>query len=213
MSHPLSEHLEFAGLRIAFDDRVLRPRPWTVEQSRWASELLTVLSPGPVLELCCGAGQIGLAAVLGTTRRLVCVDLNPAAVGYTELNARAAGLATEVETRLGRITDALRPEERFPLIIADPPWVESAETGRFPEDPLLAIDGGVDGLAVARQCLEAMEVHLDAHGAALLQLGSVEQVAALMSLGSGALRCLEVRRFDGGAVAHLARADDRDPLT
>lgn len=202
------EQLEFDGLTIAFDEHVLRPRTWTVAQARWASELLAELPDGPVLELCCGAGQIGLAAVAQARRRLVCVDLNPAAVRYTELNARAAGLEHEVEIRQGRISEALRPDERFALIIADPPWVASAETGRYPGDPLLAIDGGADGLAVARECWEAVERHLADRGAALLQLGSVEQVAALISLGTGSLRCLEVRRFEGGAVAHLARSTE-----
>jgi release factor glutamine methyltransferase len=201
------ERLTFGGLDIAYDDRVLRPRPWTEEQSRWAAGLVVHLPPGPVLELCCGAGQIGLAAIAGTDRSLVCVDLDPAAVELTEQNARSAGLGHRVEVRRGRFQEVLRPEERFPLVIADPPWVESSETGRFPEDPLLAIDGGADGLTVARACLETIGEHLATAGEALLQLGSVDQVAALMSLGSGALRCLEVRRFEGGAVARLAHTD------
>jgi release factor glutamine methyltransferase len=202
------EHVAFGGLDITFDDRVLRPRPWTEEQAREAARLLADLPPGPVLELCCGAGQIGLAAVAGTERRLVCVDADPVAVEYAEHNARSAGLRHRVEVRRGRFQDVLRPRERFPMIIADPPWVPSAETGRFPQDPLPAIDGGCDGLVVARACLEAIEHHLAVGGAALLQLGSVEQVAALMSLGSGSVRCLEVRCFEGGAVARLARTDD-----
>ncbi len=176
----------------------------------WAAELLAELPAGPVLELC-GAGQIGLAAVAGTARRLVCVALTPGAVTCTETNARASRLAPAVDIRLGRIREVLRPDERFALVIAAPPWVAGAETSRVPEDPLLAIDGGGDGLAVARDCLAAIDAHLDRGGAALLQLGSVEQVAALMSLGSGSLRCLEVRRFEGGAVAHLARTDEDVP--
>jgi release factor glutamine methyltransferase len=202
------ERLPFAGLDISFDDRVLRPRPWTQEQARWAAQLLAHLPPGPVLELCCGAGQIGLAAVARTERRLVCVDLDPTAVEYAEQNARSAGLDHRVEVRRGRFQEVLPPEERYPLVIADPPWVASAETGRFPQDPLLAIDGGSDGLTVARACLETIEQHLDDGGEALLQLGSVDQVAALMSLGSGALRCLEIRCYQGGAVARLARTED-----
>jgi len=206
------EHLDFGGLTIAFDDRVLRPRPWTESQSKWAAELLTTLPPGPVLELCCGAGQIGLAAVAGSARHLVCVDLDPAAVDYAEQNAVAAGLEERVEVRQGRFQEVVCPEERFALVIADPPWVASQDTERYPEDPLLAIDGGTDGLAVARGCLTVIEKHLAVRGAALLQLGSVEQVAALMSLGSGSLRCLEVRRFEGGAVAQLARTDEDLPV-
>jgi methylase of polypeptide subunit release factors len=201
------ETMDFDGLTITYDDRVLRPRPWTEAQSRWAAELLSELPDGPVLELCSGAGQIGLAAAARADRDLVCVDLNPVAAEYTELNARAAGMQGRVTVRRGRLSAMVRAGERFPLVIADPPWVESSATERFPEDPLEAIDGGPDGLAVARECLEVIESHLPEGGAALLQLGSVDQVAALMSLGSGSLRCLEVRRYDGGAVARLARAD------
>ena len=51
--------------------------------------------------------------------------------------------------------EVLAPDERFALVIADPPWVPRAETGRFPEDPLLAIDGGDDGLDLARACWAA----------------------------------------------------------
>jgi release factor glutamine methyltransferase len=206
MTQTPPELVRFEGLDIAYDARVLTPRPWTVAQAHWAARLLTDLPPGPVLELCSGAGQIGLVAVSRARRHLVCVDMSPDAIRYTRINARLAGLDEVVETRLGRLDEVLSDDERFPLIIADPPWVTSAETGRYPEDPLLAIDGGDDGLTVARGCLRAIEGHLHDSGLALLQLGSVTQVAALMSLGSGVLRCLEVRSYDGGVVAQLARA-------
>lgn len=201
------EHVDFDGLTIAFDDRVLRPRLWTSQQSRWAACLLSDLPPGPVLELCSGAGQIGLAAVRRADRPLVCVDADPAAVDFGRVNARAAGLTAPVEFRLGRIGQVLRRDETFSLIIADPPWVTSAEVPRYPDDPRNAIDGGDDGLAVARLCLRAIEEHLGPGGAALLQLGNVDQVAALLSLGNGSLRCIEVRQYDGGVVARLERAD------
>ena len=43
---------------------------------------------GDVLELCSGAGQIGLLAVADSPgRRLVCVDVNPAAAELTTANA------------------------------------------------------------------------------------------------------------------------------
>jgi release factor glutamine methyltransferase len=205
MTGMTGETVEFDGLTITFDERVLRPRAWTVAQSRWAAELLSGLPPGAVLELCSGAGQIGLAAVARAERELVCVDADPVAAAYSEQNARAAGLADRVQVREGRLTEVVKEDERFVLVIADPPWVESAETGRYPEDPLAAIDGGRDGLSVARECLQVIEAHLAESGAALLQLGSVDQVAALMSLGSGSLRCLEVRHFERGAVALLTR--------
>ena len=71
--------LDFAGLHIEYDEHVLEPRPWTAEQSRWAADLIREAPPGPVLELCSGAGHIGLLAVTLAPRSLVCVDVDSTA--------------------------------------------------------------------------------------------------------------------------------------
>ena len=60
-----------------------------------------------------------------------------------------------------------------------PPWVRRGQVDRFPEDPLLAIDGGPDGLALARRCVQVIAGHLAPGGVALLQLGSPSQVENL----------------------------------
>jgi methylase of polypeptide subunit release factors len=207
------ESMDFDGLTIRFDDRVLRPRPWTAAQSRWAASLLDEVPPGPVLELCTGAGQIGLAAVLTTWRRLVAVDADPVAAAYATANAEAAGLADRVEVRELPLAEALDAWETFPLVIADPPWVRRSQTGRFPEDPLIAINGGDDGLDVARACVEVIGRHLAAGGAALLQLGTVEQTEALSCEVRGAgLTVTEVRQYEGGVVARLEPVPDPLPL-
>jgi release factor glutamine methyltransferase len=197
----------FGSLRIAYDERVLQPRAWTAAQSIWAAELLREGPPGPVLELCAGAGQIGLLAIATEPRPLVAVDLNPVACDYARRNAENAGLGELVEVREGAIDQTLDPTERFALVIADPPWVRRAETGRYPEDPLLAIDGGEDGLDVAWACVAAASTHLLPGGAALLQLGTVAQAdtirAGLASYGD--LELVEVRFFDRGVLVRLDR--------
>jgi len=213
---PTPEVLDFGPLRIAFDDRLLRPRPWTAAQSTWAAELLADAPPGPVLELCAGAGHIGLLAVLRTTRRLVCVDVSPVACAYTLENAAAAGLAGRVEAREGRLDEVVEPDERFPLVVADPPWVRRADVDRYPEDPRLAIDGGEDGLDLAWTCVEVARDHLLPGGSLLLQLGTVEQVDALRdrlrqavdAAPAGAvdgLELTEVRWCERGVLVRLQR--------
>ncbi|MDQ4051330.1 MAG: methyltransferase [Actinomycetota bacterium] len=202
----MSETISFGGLRIAYDDRVLRPRPWTTGQSLWAAELMGQAPPGPVLELCCGAGQIGLLAVLGSDRTLVCVDAEPAACAYAADNAATAGMSDRVEVRLGRLDEAVLPDERFPVIIADPPWVRRDDTGRFPEDPVLAIDGGFDGLDVARACLAVIAGHLVPGGSALLQVGSLAQAEILrdeLPAYAARLTLAEVRELAGGVLVRL----------
>ncbi|MCW2761747.1 MAG: methyltransferase small [Marmoricola sp.] len=200
--------MDFGGLEIAFDERVLRPRTWTENQSRWAAELLPTLPRGDVLELCSGAGQIGLLAIAGSERRLVCVDVNPAAADFTVSNALACNLHHRLDMRQGPINEVLAPGERFPLVIADPPWVLRSETERFPEDPLGAIDGGEDGLSVVRECLTAIATHLTEGGVALLQLGPLGQVEAVSRLLADThLQPGETREFGDRGV--LLRLDAR----
>lgn len=202
--------MRFGPLTIEYDDRVIEPRPWTVCQSQWAAELLTGAPPGPVLELCAGVGHIGLLAVDGTDRTLVLVDLNEAACALAGRNAARAGATVEV--RHGELEEALRPDERFALVIADPPWVPSDDVHQHPDDPLLAIDGGSDGLDVARSCVDVISRHLLAGGAAVVQVGDEDQVRALAAyveerpaLG---LRLVDSRVLDNGALAHLERRPD-----
>ncbi|HEX6150146.1 class I SAM-dependent methyltransferase [Nocardioides sp.] len=199
----------FGQLTIRYDDRVLTPREWTARQSEWAAALAGQAPGGDILELCSGAGHIGLLALAlvhqaDDQRRLVCVDVNPASAELTTINAEAAGLAPFVEVRVADLLEAVTPDERFPLIIADPPWVLRAEIGRYPDDPLLAIDGGDDGLDVARRCLEVIGGHLPPGGTGVLQLGYAEQVSALAgALEANRLEVVEVRAEERGVLVLL----------
>jgi|UPI0004AE7F21 methylase of polypeptide subunit release factors len=175
----LVQTMAFGPLTISYDHRVLEPRPWTTAQSAWATQLLEHAPEGPVLELCAGAGQIGLLAVAPTDRRLVAVDADPVASMFARSNCGEAGLDDRVEIRTGMLETAVAADERFALVIADPPWVESARVTEFEEDPVTAIDGGSDGLDIARACLRVAAEHLLPGGSVLLQVGGPRQVARI----------------------------------
>ena len=163
-----------------------------------------------MLELCSGAGHIGLVAVREHDRRLVQVDVDPVACEFARLNAERAGLADRVEVRCGPMDDVVLPDERFPLVIADPPWVPSSSVGDYPEDPLMAIDGGPEGLDVAHRCIEVASRVLTPAGACLLQIGAAEQVEALAAYVAEHdhlyLAVAEAREFERGHVVRLDRA-------
>jgi release factor glutamine methyltransferase len=203
---PGVETIAFGPLRITFDGRVLRPRTWTEAQSAWAAEILETAPAGPALELCAGAGQIGLLAVVGSSRHLVCVDVDPVACEFVLRNAAAAGLAERVEVRHGPMDDVLAGSERFAVVIADPPWVRRDQVEQFPEDPRRAIDGGHDGMELALTCVDVARSHLLPGGTLLLQLGSVDQADALretLAERQDALGVTEIRWFDRGVLVRL----------
>lgn len=198
----------FHGLRIAHGAGVLQPRPWTVLQSRWGRALLDVLPGGPVLELCSGAGQIGLAAVAGTSRRVVLVDRSPRACAWAHHNAVANGMADRVEVRRGMADEVLGSHEVFPLVLANPPYLTSLDADRWPDDPRVAVDGGADGMDVARRVLAVAAAHLAPGGSVLLQACGARQVRALGPDASRlGLSVAEVREVDDlRAVARFTRA-------
>jgi release factor glutamine methyltransferase len=201
--------VEIDGLSFAYDERVLEPRSWTAGQSAWAAELLDDLPLGPVLELCSGAGQIGLLAVRSHDRRLVQVDVGEAACEFARLNAENAGLSDRVIVRCGPMQEVVLPDERFPLVLADPPWVPTSEVEDFPDDPVTAIDGGEQGVDVALACVDIAGHVLTPAGVCLLQLGTSEQVDEVASYVGERddlfLHVDDVRTFERGLVVRIDR--------
>lgn len=209
--------IDFEGLSIEYDDRVLEPRLWTAMQSRWAVELLSQGADGSgdqsgsgardgvadVLELCAGAGHIGLLVAAESGRRLVAVDIDPVACAFALGNAERAGLLDRVEVRCGPMTETVGAGERFAVVVADPPWVTSEELVSYPEDPLQAIDGGIDGLSVARDCVEVATRHLEPTGSMLVQLGTEEQCDQLAQEAGPALQETGRRQGERGWILRL----------
>lgn len=172
----------FGPLVIRYDERVLTPRPWTLLQSRWAAELAAEVADGAILELCAGAGQIGLVAAVLTGRPLVQVEADQTACHYARTNATWTGWADQVEVRHAGIDSALAPGERFPIVLADPPYLPTGEIASWPADPTTAIDGGADGLDLVGECLCIANEHLQPGGVLLLQVAGEAQADAVSEL-------------------------------
>lgn len=169
--------IPFGPVEISFDDTVLRPRPWTLAQSKWVAELAR--SGAVMLELGCGAGQIGLAAAALTGCPLVQVDRDAGACRWAAHNAAANGYGHLVEQRCGTAEEVLGDGERFGVVIADPPYVPTSDVHLYPEDPLGAIDGGSDGLDGVRAFVVAVARHLAPGGSVVVQVRGPAQVDLL----------------------------------
>ena len=209
---PTTTSKRVGSLVVEFDDTVLEPRPWTARQAEWAAELSPDLPDGSLLELCSGAGHIGLLAARLTGRDAVLVDASEAACRFAERNARQVRAGgPEIAVRHGLMGEVLGDAETFPLVLADPPYIPTDQVSVFPEDPTLAIDGGTDGLALARECLAVAGRHLVAGGALVLQLRDVGQARLLASetvTGTCGLTGGEVREEAGHGALLLLRAPD-----
>ncbi|MGO8884334.1 MAG: putative protein N(5)-glutamine methyltransferase [Streptosporangiaceae bacterium] len=154
---------EFCGLRIAVGPGVFVPRrrsEFLVQQAAACARAALAGRPagGPravIVDLCCGSGAVGaaLAAALGPVE-LHAVDVDPAEVACARRNISAEHGQVYEGDLYAPLPAALRG--RVDVLVANPPYVPTEAVGMLPaearvHEPLVALDGGPDGLDVLRR--------------------------------------------------------------
>ncbi len=194
---------EFFGLAFATDGRALIPRPETerlVEAGRTA--VMSRLSvpgrgrnPAPVhvADVGTGGGAIVVAlavelrrrkVALGTDVTLMATDASPAALELARENAVGHAVADGIEFVEADLLPQASPDDRAQLdvILANLPYVKSDAIAELPVaasfEPSIALDGGPDGLDVARRLFARLPDVLADDGVALLEIGADQGSAA-----------------------------------
>ncbi len=102
--------------------------PKVFRTGAWLAEFVTqgvVRAGESVLDLGTGSGAIALAAA-EPADRVVAIDLSAEAVRCARANAAANGLEDRVEVREGDLFGPLRSDERFDLVLFNPPFYRGA---------------------------------------------------------------------------------------
>ena len=179
----------FRELELAVDPRVLIPRPETEvlveEVLTWArarGEGLGALDVGT------GSGCIALSlAREGPFATVVATDASPDALAVARHNAEAAGLLGRVELRAGALYEPVAEDERFDVVVSNPPYVAEGEADSLePEvarwEPGSALWAGASGLDVLEPLVAAAASRLADRGLLALEVGAgqTDAVAALV---------------------------------
>ena len=141
----------FRGLELAVDRRVLIPRPETEVLVDAVLEGCRGRSGLKALDVGTGSGCIALSLLgEGPFRRVVATDLSADALAVAAANAAATGLAARLELRQGPLWEPLALDERFDVVVSNPPYVAAAaelepEVRDWePPDALFAAAGGLE---------------------------------------------------------------------
>jgi release factor glutamine methyltransferase len=161
------EPLQYVTGEVAFRHLVLRvepgvfiPRP---ETEVLVDEALKVLPEGGVaVDLCAGSGAVAIS--LAHERPDVTVfatEISEATAAVARANAERAGVADRVTVLTGDLFAPLPAELKgsVDLVVANPPYVPSGDMPTLPAEvagfePHVALDGGPDGLDVARRIID-----------------------------------------------------------
>ena len=215
----------FRDLDLEVTPAVLIPRPETEglveavlevlrgEASRWVAPR--------VLDLGTGSGAIALAIAQEWPSAIVtATDASEAAIAVAGRNAAASGLSSRVEFRHGDWFDAVGGDDRFEIVVSNPPYIADDELAALPRDvreyePHAALFSGPSGLEALREIIEEAPRHLVAGGLLALELaesrarevvGWLEGAhdwsgAELLDDLAGQPRVLLARRERGPAIA------------
>jgi release factor glutamine methyltransferase len=131
----LTGRREFWSRSLVVTPDVLVPRPETelvVERAlaaigRAPASIATPERAWRILDLGTGSGAIALALASELPNATItAIDVSPAAAAVSERNAAAHGVEARVRVVVSDWTVALAPDDRFDLVVSNPPYIPSA---------------------------------------------------------------------------------------
>lgn len=182
---------EFWSLRFRLSPATLEPRPdsETIVEAALAELKGRRDEPLSLLDLGTGTGCL-LIALLSELPRAkgLGIELSQEACDTAARNATLNAVADRARFQQGSWTEGLSGP--FDLIVSNPPYIPSAEIAGLSievreHDPILALDGGADGLAPYRIFARTLPALLAPRGTIVFEIGAGQgpDVVALMRAG------------------------------
>jgi SAM-dependent methyltransferase len=135
-----------------------------------------------VYDIGTGTGVYAVLAMQAGSKYVVATDIDPVAVLNAKFNAQHFGYADKIDVRL--VTQeapgayaVLKDNERFDLIISNPPWGTT-----HPID--LASSLTDDSFMLIRSIMQDLSKHLNPHGSAYLPIGNIYAIKLIEHLAA-----------------------------
>lgn len=190
---------------FAVSDDVLSPRYDTEILVEKTIELLAPSQNANILELGVGSGCI-ILSVLADLPFVsgVGIDVSDAALAITDINAENLKIEPERLNLLKAswfdedIIEKLSDYAPFDMVVSNPPYIATSEIDKLDTevkdfDPLIALDGGTDGLKDYNRILQVSEKLLKPNGIIILEAGDGQQLRQIKQMAEGyKMQCLKI---------------------
>ena len=183
----ITHHQEFMGLDFYVDENVLIPQPDTeilVEEALKEIEN-TKKENYKILDLCTGSGAIGVSlAKYVEDSKVILSDISEEALKIAKKNAVHNQVADKCKFVLSNLFENL--QEKFDMIVSNPPYIQTKViktlSKEVQNEPMIALDGRIDGLHFYQKIAEEAYQYLNENGILLLEIGydQKEQVIKLL---------------------------------
>jgi release factor glutamine methyltransferase len=166
---------EFYGRDFRITPQVLDPRPDTESIIELCLRNVSRNGAFQFADLGCGSGAIAVTLLMECPlAHGVAIDVSHAALDVTAQNAADHGVGNRLSVRASNWFAGI--DGAFDLIVTNPPYVRSGDIATLDRevrehDPLLALDGGSDGLSCYRSIALQSGAHLAVGGVVVVEAG------------------------------------------
>lgn len=181
----ITNHQEFMGVSFYVDSNVLIPQPDT---EILVEEVLDILKKDlekkKVLDLCTGSGAIGVSIAKYSESNVTMSDISKNALEIAKNNAKSNEVIDKCNFVLSDMFKNIN--EKFDIIVSNPPYIKTKVIDTLDievqNEPMLALDGGEDGMNFYRIIAENAYKYLNEDGILALEIGydQREEVVSLL---------------------------------
>jgi len=176
---------EFMGLNFYVDSNVLIPQPDT---EILVEEVINICKENAkILDLCTGSGAIGVSIAKNIENAEITMsDISEKALEIAKKNAKSNDVIDKCNFVLSNMFENI--QEKFDVIISNPPYIKTEVIKTLDKEvqnePLIALDGGEDGLYFYKTIAENAYKYLKKDGILALEIGydQKEEVMKLLEL-------------------------------
>jgi len=160
----------FCGREFFVNKHVLSPR---FDTEILVEQALTYVKPNDrVLDLCTGSGCVAVSIATNVTAYVEGCDISKCALKVAKKNAKKHSVKVDMYQ-----SDMFsKVQGKFNVIVSNPPYIETGVIKNLDKevvehDPLLALDGGNDGLVFYRKIANDFKNYLLEDGVLLMEIG------------------------------------------
>ncbi|UNC93683.1 peptide chain release factor N(5)-glutamine methyltransferase [Candidatus Contubernalis alkaliaceticus] len=215
---------EFMGLDFKVTPEVLVPRPETEILCQTVLDYIEgrYLGPLRLLDLCCGSGVLAVTlAKRLPSCRVWAVDLCPKALKVAKENAEFHRVSKKITFLEGDLWEPLRVQEEltFHVVVSNPPYVATGELAALQREvkghePLLALQGGKDGLNFYRRIFGSLHNFLKPQGMTALEMGKGQMLKVKsLAASTGIFETLDVVKDYSGIERVLVALSGKNGLS
>jgi release factor glutamine methyltransferase len=179
----ISGHREFYGLDFAVTSGVLIPRPETELLVEKTVSLAKNHDSPVIADIGTGCGAIAISLALELPRaKIYAADISALSLEIAQANCLKHKVTDRVSLLQGNMLESLH--ESVDFIVSNPPYVKEKEISDDSFEPVLALNGGADGLDLIRRLCHQLDGKLRPGGYLLLEIGQGQKKAVINLLDS-----------------------------